>query len=37
MPLSLGLSLTIVADMGLMTLGLVVLFKEDSPDQYRAR
>ena len=36
MPLGLGLSLTIVADMGLMTLGLVILFKEESPDHYRA-
>jgi hypothetical protein len=33
--LSLGLSLTIVADMGLMTLGLVILFKEETPDRYR--
>lgn len=37
MPLGLGLSITIVADMGLMTLGLVILFKEESPDHYRVR
>jgi predicted permease len=36
-PLSLGLSLTVVADMGLMTLGLVILFKDDAPGRYRAR
>jgi hypothetical protein len=35
--LSLGLSITIVADMGLMTLGLVILFKEETPDHYRIR
>ncbi len=36
MSLGLGLSLTIVADMGLMTLGLVILFKEENPDRYQA-
>jgi hypothetical protein len=35
--LGLGLSLTIVADMGLMTLGLVILFREDAPEHYRIR
>jgi hypothetical protein len=36
-PLSLGLSLTVVADMGLMTIGLVILFKDDAPGHHRAR
>lgn len=30
-PLSLGLSLAVVADVGLMTVGLVILFKDDAP------
>lgn len=28
-PLSLGLALAVVADLGLMTVGLVILFKDD--------
>jgi hypothetical protein len=36
-PLDLGLSLAVVADMGLMTLGLVILFKDAAPGRYRAR
>jgi hypothetical protein len=32
-PLSLGLSLTVVADMGIMTAGLVILFKDDAPSR----
>jgi multisubunit Na+/H+ antiporter MnhC subunit len=36
-PLSLSLSLTVVIDMGLMTLGLVILFMDDAPSRYRAR
>jgi hypothetical protein len=36
-PLSLGLSLAVVADMGMMTAGLVILFKDDAPGRYRAR
>lgn len=35
-PLSLGLSLAVVADLGLMTLGLVILFKDDSPGRDRS-
>ncbi|GEM_PF-1762617 len=34
-PLSLGLALAVVADLGLMTLGLVILFKDDMPGQDR--
>jgi hypothetical protein len=34
-PLSLGLSLAVVADLGLMTLGLVILFKDDAPNRDR--
>ncbi|MDW5561730.1 MAG: hypothetical protein SA339_00770 [Methanomassiliicoccus sp.] len=30
-PLSLGLSLAVVADLGIMTVGLVILFKDDAP------
>ncbi len=37
MPIGLGLSLTIVVDVGLMTLGLVILFKEEAPSRYRVR
>jgi hypothetical protein len=36
-PLELGLALAVVADMGLMTLGLVILFKDATPGRYRAR
>lgn len=36
-PLSLGLSLTIVIDMGLMTTGLVILFMEDGVARHRVR
>jgi hypothetical protein len=35
-PLSLGLSLAVVADLGLMTVGLVILFKEDAPGRDRS-
>ncbi len=34
-PLSLGLALAVVADLGLMTLGLVILFKDDTPGRDR--
>lgn len=34
-PLELGLALAVVADLGLMTLGLVILFKDDTPGHDR--
>ena len=34
-PLNLGLALAVVADLGLMTLGLVILFKDDIPGRDR--
>jgi hypothetical protein len=34
-PLSLGLGLAVVADLGLMTIGLVLLFKDDMPGRDR--
>ena len=34
-PLNLGLALAVVADLGLMTLGLVILFKDDMPGRDR--
>jgi hypothetical protein len=36
-PLELGLALAVVTDLGLMTLGLVILFKDATPGRYRAR
>ena len=36
-PLSLELSMTVVIDMSLMTLGLVILFKDDGLERYQAR
>jgi hypothetical protein len=36
-PLDLGMALAITVDMGLMTAGLVILFKDASPGRYRAR
>lgn len=36
-PLKLGLALAVVADLGLMTLGLVILFKDDVPGRARIR
>jgi ABC-type uncharacterized transport system permease subunit len=36
-PLEIGLALAVGADMGLMTLGLIILFKDATPGRYRAR
>jgi len=36
-PLGLGLTLALLADMGLMTAGLVILFKDERPSGQRFR